>query len=220
MCIYIHRPEVKFGCHSLGVRILFLSQGLSLVLNSSWKLWWLVSKHPRVSCFLALGLLFCLTVLEWNLFWGSNSYLHACKVSILATVPSHPQFCKEDPHFTKGKEPYWTAGYKEKFYSGICSVQPEEAAYQGSGESKRGTWLSSLFSLLRCSNHNTSDWITNASGEGNVKWILLHSLSKKNKSSPHKAHYFWHEQTNKQIGNKTNQFLGKKETVYFVIHTG
>lgn len=180
-CVYIciHRSEVKFGCHSLAVDILFSSQGFSLALNLSWKLWWL-SKHPKVSNFPALGLLSCLTVLEWNLFWGSNSYLHAYRESILSTTPpSLSQFWKEDPHFTEGKESYWTAGYKEKFYSGISSVQPEEAAYQRSGENMRRAWLSSLFSLLCCSNHNTSDWITNASGEGNAKLILLYSFSKK-----------------------------------------
>lgn len=188
VCVYIciHRSEVKFGCLFLAVDILFLSQGFSVALNLSWKLWWL-SKHPRVSNFLALGLLSCLTVLEWNLFWGSNSYLNAYKVSILSTTPpSHP-------YFTEG-------------------------TYQRSGDSMRRTWLSSLFSLLCCSNHNTSDWITNASGEGNAKLILLFSLSMKNKSSPHKAHDFWHKQTNKQIGNKINQFLGKKK-MHFVIHT-
>lgn len=50
-------------------------------------------------------------------------------------------------------------------------------------------------------------------------WYYCILFPRKNKSSPHKAHDFWHEQTNKQIGNKTNQFLGKKEIVHFVIHT-
>lgn len=51
-------------------------------------------------------------------------------------------------------------------------------------------------------------------------WYYCILFPRKNKSSPHKAHDFCHEQTNKQIGNKTDQFLGKKEIVHFVIHTG
>lgn len=148
-CVYIciHRPEVKFGCHSVGVHNLFVSQGLSLAPNSSWKL---VSKHPRVSSFLALRLLSCLTVLEWNLFWGPNSYLHACRVRILATAPpSHPQFCKEEPHFNERNESYWTAGYKEKFYSGISSVQAERSGIPGiRGEYERDLAIKPLFSSL------------------------------------------------------------------------
>lgn len=153
VCVYIciHRSEVKRGCHSLAVDILSLSQGFSLALNLSWKLWWL-SKHSRVSNFPALGLLSCLTVLEWNLFWGSNSYLNAYKVSILSTTPpSHPQFWKEDPHFTEGKESYWTAGYKEKFHSKfpLLSLKTRHTRDQGTVWEGLGYQASFPFSVAQ-----------------------------------------------------------------------